>query len=204
MKIIKLLILSTALSACATTSPTEHYDCTGLTGLEVLRFSKKSHLFLKHDAQFYERYSMATASAPRMVLVQACRSVNNDENMTTRINMYSDLWSRVRYCTQSVSDSLKTYDTFLNWAKQPVTQRQKTLSQANQQLALVTQCTSSTVPKSEPAWYVDIEQFTQEPLLVSNARDPRLHGAFSNDTVAFTVEDIQQLRNKIFQYGEQK
>lgn len=204
MNKMKLLILSALLSACASTStPVVHYDCTGLMGLEVLRFSKKSHLFLKHDAEFYERYSMGTAAAPRTVLVQACRSIN-DENMTTRINMYSNLWSRVSYCTQSVSDSLKTYDTFLNWAKQTATEKQKTLSQTNQQLAAVTQCTSSTAPKSEPAWYVDIEQSTQEPLLVSNARDPRLHGAFSNDTVAFTATDIQELRNKIFQYGEQK
>ncbi|SSY80560.1 hypothetical protein [Alysiella crassa] len=202
MKIIKLLILSAALSACATTSPTEHYDCTGLTGLQILRFNKNSHLFLKHDEKFYKRYSMETVSKPITVLVQACHNLS-DKN-TTRINMYSHLWSKVTYCTQSVSDSLNTYDTFLNWAKQSPTMRQKTLPEVNQKLAAATQCTSSTVPKSEPAWYADIEKSTQEPLLVSNARDRRLHGMRSYDTIAFTANDIQYLRNTIFQYGEQK
>ena len=199
MNKITLLITIFLLSAC-TTPVSEQQDCTGLTALNVLQFNKESHLFKKHDAKFYRRYGMETASMPTTILVQACQNIHDGSK---DIVMYSNLWGRVIYCTQSVSDSLKTYDAFLHWAMQPATDRQKTLPQINQQLS-ATQCTDSTAPKSDAPWYADIEWSTQEPLLISNARNPSLHGMFSNQTVAFTADEIEHLRNQIFKYGEQK
>ena len=52
---------------------------------------------------------------------------------------------------------------------------------------------TSTVPKHQADWYVDIEQRTGEPVLVSNARDPDMHGAFANRTLALTKQEASEI-----------
>ena len=193
---VSLMVCAASLAAC-TAIPDMRADCTGLTLTQAARYGKKNHLFLVNDPSFYERYSMKTAADRVTLYTNVCTP---QDNGIRYISTISHGWGTTRYCYLPEKDSAQMYGIFLDWAKQSPNQRQKTLDDTNKALATF-QC-GGTTPRSQAAWYADIEQHTQMPVLVSNARDPAIHFSKQNETIALTPLMVQHLHNHILQIGK--
>lgn len=176
------------LNGCATTpvNTAKINDCTGLDIIEVNGFDKKSHLFNKNDSYYVKRYEPKTFLDT--IEIRGCQQADTGK----RIILSKPTWyTKIVYGNFYPQDA-KVFIQFVDWVnKYPKPQAQQ-LTQFNQQLAGF-KVKTSTVPKHQADWYVDIEQRTGEPVLVSNARDPDMHGAFANRTLALTKQEASEI-----------
>lgn len=185
LKLSIILITCILLNACATTpvNIAKINDCTGLDIITVNGFDKKSHLFNRNDSYYVRRYEPKTFVSN--IELRGCQQ--NDTGK--RVILSTPAWYTSVVYGHYYPQDAKVFNLFISWLNQNPKPQSQALLQINQQLAgLKTQV--STVPKKQADWYVDIEQHTGEPVLVSNARDPDMHGAFANRTLALTKENV--------------
>lgn len=195
-KIITLVASIFLLNACATTTKLnaqDVMDCTGLGVIQVNGFDKKSHLFNKSDPYYIKRYAPSTAFAE--VKVIGCANVSSGEKL---VRLYTPAYRQdIRYGSYYQNQShQQIFQLFIN------STTQKNLQALNQEIAPL-KSKSSTVPKDQPDWYVDIEQSSKQPVLVSNARDNAMLGLMANRTMALTKDDVLEINTLITDYWEQ-
>lgn len=186
------------LNACA--SNYEPMDCTGVTVAISQNYNKNTHRFMKHDEKLVRLYGLDVVARPKALRLRGCTSLS--DNTKKGVHIVSDGYYSNAYlhCSHYTNEpSIQIYQEFIHWAKQPLPIREQTQQQTNEKI-LQLNCPKSTAKSNEAAWYVENEQHTQNPVLVSNARDDRLLGTFSNRTIAIDVETAQYILQQIQQY----
>ncbi|MDK4544435.1 hypothetical protein QG085_02700 [Kingella kingae] len=192
------------LSACSS-SHQKPLDCTGLKMVLAEQYNKNTHLFMRHDKKMIDSYGLEKMSEPKTLRLNACSPLipeSNQEPSFVRIS--SSGWygeNGYLHCVHQSNDSSKEiYRTFIDWAKQPLAQREQTLQQINEKIKTLN-CSVTSAAKEKTAWYVENEQHDKTPVLVSNARDSiLLKNAFANRTIAITPETASAIYDSINQY----
>lgn len=190
------------LSSCASTpklNAQSVMDCTGLGVIEVNGFDKNSHLFNKNDPYYIKRYAPHTAFTE--VKVIGCANVSSGEKL---VRLYTPAYRQdVKYGSYYQNqDQQQIFQLFINSTASPHSTTQQSYQTFNQEIAPL-KSKSSTVPKDQPDWYVDIEQSSKQPVLVSNARDSAMLGLMANRTMALTKDDVLEINTLIAEYWEQ-
>lgn len=195
---IKLVILSVTcilLNACVTTplNIAKISDCTGLGVIAVNGFDKKSHLFHKDDSYYTKSYDSKTFV--ENLEIQGCQQSDTGK----RVILTTPAWyTYVNYGHYYPQDA-QVFKQFVSWLNQNPRPQPQAIIAFNQQLANL-KVKVSTVPKNQADWYVDIEQRTGEPVLVSNARDTAMNGVFANRTLALTKDNVIQILTNMNNY----
>lgn len=201
-KILTLVASVFLLSSCATTpklNAQSVMDCTGIGVVEVNGFDKNSHLFNKNDPYYTKRYAPHTAFAE--VKVIGCTNVSSGE---TLVRLYTPAYRQdIKYGSYYQNQSQQQiFQLFINSTASSRSTTQKNYQTLNQEIASL-KPESSTVPKNQPGWYVDIEQSSKQPVLVSNARDTAMLGLMANRTIALTKDDVLEINTLMTEYWEQ-
>lgn len=201
-KILTLVASVFLLSSCATIPKLNAQgvmDCTGLGVVEVNGFDKNSHLFNKNDPYYTKRYAPHTAFAE--VKVIGCTNVSSGEKL---VRLYTPAYRQdIKYGSYYQNQSQQQiFQLFINSTASSRSTTQKNYQTLNQEIASL-KSESSTVPKNQPGWYVDIEQSSKQPVLVSNARDTAMLGLMANRTIALTKDDVLEINTLMTEYWEQ-
>ena len=203
-KLTSILCSVFLLSACASNT-NQQWDCSGLTTTQAQRYNKNTHRFMKHDSKLVEAYGLETVSSPKTLFLRACSTLSHEHQVPLKsIRIHSSGYygnHGYTHCVhQSDEPSYQIYEIFIAWAKQPFTVREQTQQQTNEKI-LALNCPKSGAKRNEAAWYVENEQHSQTPVLVSNARENiMLNGIFANRTIAIDAETAQYLSLRIKQY----
>lgn len=205
-KVFTLLTAVIWLSACASTSPQlkpqQVTDCTGLGALSVNGFDKNSHLFHENDPYYIKKYAAHTAYEE--IGVVGCTNVSTGEKWVRLYTPTSkqDIGYGKYYKKQENQSPFKLFLNATVGHNHSQNASQAYYIPLNQQIAQL-KSDYSTVPKDQPDWYVDTEQKTAQPVLVSNARYTALYGLMANRTIALTTKDVAEIQSLITAYWEQ-
>ncbi|WP_413519446.1 hypothetical protein [Psychrobacter glacincola] len=201
-KILTLVTSVFLLSSCASTpkiNTQSVMDCTGLGVIEVNGFDKNSHLFNKNDPYYIKRYAPHTAFEE--VKVIGCTNVSSGERL---VRLYTPTYRQdIKYGSYYHNQSQQQiFQLFISSTASSHSTTQQGYQTFNQRIAAL-KSQSSTVPKDQPDWYVDIEKSSNQPILVSNARDSAMLGLMANRTIALTKDDVLEINTLMTEYWEQ-
>ena len=195
------LVASVLLSACITNpklNAQNVMDCTGLGVIEVNGFDKSSNLFKKNDPYYIRRYEPHTAFEE--IKIVGCTKVSSGEKL---VRLYTSAYGEdIKYGSYYKNQNQQqVFPLFISSTASSFLMTQTSLQALNQKLASI-KSEYSTVPKKQPDWYVQIEQSSKQPVLVSNARDSAMRGLMANRTMALTRDDVLEINTLMTDYWE--
>lgn len=202
-KLLPILSVTFLLNACAS-STTQQLDCTGLMKTHAQRYKKDTHRFMKNDEKLVRAYGLETVNQPETLFITACSTLAHNQPQFKLVKLHSagyyGDYSYLHCIHRSDEPSYQIYQIFINWANQPLSIREQTISQTNEKIRALN-CPASGAKNDEAAWYVENEQHDHTPVLVSNARENiLLNGIFANRTFAIDLETAQLISQRIQKY----
>lgn len=171
------------------------YD-SGFSSFNVSKFDKSEKLFFQNSKYYVSKYSYAVVSSKKTINIRIPSS-----SMQKSVYLYTpEDRGYIAYCDYKKDDpNLNVFKIFLKWESQSEKKREATKDQTNKLIANF-KCNKSSVPKSKPDWYVEIEKSSQQPVLVSNANWVLFINPLKNRTIALTKDDIDYLLNELDKY----
>ncbi|MEE9885270.1 hypothetical protein IV507_05115 [Acinetobacter nosocomialis] len=171
------------------------YD-SGLVSFGVSQFDKKEKLFFKNSKYYVSKYGYTVANTEEIINIRI-----PSNQIQKSVYLYSSYSRGLRsYCNYKKDDpNLNVFKIFLDWASQPKKIREERKFAVNTLISSF-KCDQSSVPKTQPDWYVEVEQYSQEPILVSNANWTWPFNPLKNRTVALTKYDVTNLLNELNKY----
>lgn len=201
---ILFLLICMALIGCSSfnveNSPKimRTYD-SGLFSFEVNNFDKKEKLFFQNSKYYVSKYGYTVANSKETINIRIPSSP-----IQKAVYLYSPYSRGSRsYCYYEKNDpNLNVFKAFLDWEASSKKIREENKDAVNKLISSF-KCNQSSVPKSKPDWYVEIEQHSQEPVLVSNANWTWLINPLTNRTIALTKYDVINLLNELDKYFQE-